>query len=76
MEIFSTGEYRDHRGVWKADTFDFEPLAFTMAGEPAMEHRYLTFPSPGRLTLHAVTSTAAGDDSLDCTTRRLPPVGH
>jgi hypothetical protein len=32
MEISSTGEYHAHRGSWKADTIEFEPLVYFTRG--------------------------------------------
>lgn len=67
MEISSSGEYHDHRGPWVGDKIQFEPLAYSNAGEQATESLAVGFPSPGKLTLKSVTATSAGQSILDLT---------
>ena len=71
MEISSTGEYHDHRGKWKGEGIDFEPLQFSISGSQATEDLSITFPSPGRLILRSVTETTEGKSTLQCTGKRL-----
>jgi hypothetical protein len=71
MEISSTGEYHDHRGKWKGDGIDFEPLEFSISGNKATEDLSVAFPSPGKLILRSVTETAEGKSTLQCTGKRL-----
>lgn len=73
MEISSTGEYHDHRGRWKGDEIDFEPLTFSIGGAKATERLTVGFPSPGKLTLKAVTETSDGASTMECTGKRLAP---
>ena len=54
MEISSTGEYHDHRGQWKGDVIEFEPLEFSISGKKATEYLSIGFPSAGKLTLRSV----------------------
>ena len=71
MEISSTGEYHDHRGRWKGDGIEFEPLEYSVAGEKATEHLRVGFPASGKLTLTSVTETAEGKSVLECTGKKL-----
>jgi len=70
MEISSTGEYHDHKGKWREHEIEFEPLAYIVGGQKATEYLHIDFPSAGRLVLHAVTETAGGTSTLDCTGTR------
>jgi len=70
MEISSTGEYHDHKGTWKGQTLEFEPLTFTIGGQKATEYLSVGFPSAGKMALHSVTETAQGRSILDCTGTR------
>lgn len=66
MEISSTGEYHDHRGRWKGDAIEFEPLEYTIAGKNATEYLRVGFPTSGKLTLTSITETAEGKSILEC----------
>jgi hypothetical protein len=71
MEISSTREYHDHRGRWKGNEIEFEPMAYTISGKQATEHLSVAFPSAGRLTMRSVTETVEGSSTLECTAKRL-----
>ena len=71
MEISSTGEYHDHRGRWKGDVIEFEPLEYSIAGRKATEYLSINFPSAGKLSLRSVTETGEGKSILECTGKRL-----
>jgi hypothetical protein len=71
MEISSTGEYHDHRGRWKADEIDFEPLEYSVSGEKATEYLRIGFPASNKLRLTSVTETAEGKSVLECTGERV-----
>jgi len=71
MEISSTGEYHDHRGQWKGDVIEFEPLEFSISGKKATEYLSIGFPSAGKLTLRSVTETGEGKSILECAGTRL-----
>ena len=73
MEISSTGEYHDHKGRWKGDQIEFEPLTFSIGGGKATERLSVGFPSPGQLTLKSVTETSDWASTLQCTGKRLEP---
>jgi hypothetical protein len=73
MEISSTGEYHDHRGRWKGDQIEFEPLEYSVSGEKATEYLRIAFPANGNLTLASVTKTAEGKSVLECTGKRVEP---
>ena len=60
MEISSSGEYHDHRGSWKGNTLEFEPLSYTVLRKKYTERFSLRFPSPGELLLKAVTDSTDG----------------
>ena len=64
MEISSTGEYHDHRGKWKGDRIEFEPLVYKALGKKSTDRFALTFPSSGRLVLKSVTETVEGISTL------------
>jgi hypothetical protein len=65
MEISSTGEYHDHRGSWKADAIQFEPLTYTVTGAKMTEHLNVRFPSAGRMVWKATTQTSEGQSRLE-----------
>jgi hypothetical protein len=71
MEISSTGEYHDHKGRWKADTIEFEPLEYSISGKRAIERLRIAFPAAGKLTLTSVTETDEGKSLLECTGKRV-----
>ena len=64
MEISSTGEYHDHRGRWKADTIEFEPLPYLLGGDKFVERLAVSFPSPDTFVLTAITETKNGTSQL------------
>jgi hypothetical protein len=67
MEISSTGEYHDHRGTWVSHEIHFEPLTYSISGEKATEDLTIDFPSPGKLTMKAITESAGGKSILEVT---------
>jgi hypothetical protein len=71
MEISSTGEYHDHRGRWKGDEIEFEPLEYSVSSKKATEYLRIGFPASGKLTLTSVTETAEGKSVLECTGKRI-----
>ena len=71
MEISSTGEYHDHRGRWKGDQIEFEPLEYSIAGKKATEYLQVSFPGAGELKLTSVTETAEGESVLKCRGTRV-----
>jgi hypothetical protein len=71
MEISSTGEYHDHRGRWKNDQIEFEPLEYSIAGKKATEYLHIAFPPAGELRLTSVTETEDGKSVLKCTGTRV-----
>lgn len=71
MEISSTGEYHDHKGRWKGDTIDFEPLTYSIGGKQATEYLSISFASPDKMTLRSITETADGKSILECAGKRL-----
>jgi hypothetical protein len=71
MEISSTGEYHDHRGRWKGDEIEFEPLEYSVLGKKATEYLRITFPASGKLRLTSATETAEGKSVLECTGNRV-----
>lgn len=60
MEISSSGEYHDHRGGWKGNALEFEPLTYTVLGKRYTEKFSLAFPSDGELLLKAITESTDG----------------
>ncbi len=70
MEISSTGEYHDHRGRWKSDELEFEPLEYSVSGQKATEYLRIGFPANGKLTLTSVTETGEGKSVLECKGQR------
>jgi hypothetical protein len=70
MEISSTGEYHDHKGRWKGNELEFEPLKFTTSGKKATEYLRIGFPSPDKFLLKSVTETSEGKSILECTGKR------
>jgi len=71
MEISSTGEYHDHRGRWKNNAIEFEPLEYSVSGKKATEDLRIAFPASGKLTLTSTTQTAEGKSVLECTGNRV-----
>jgi hypothetical protein len=71
MEISSTGEFHNHRGVWKGNEIQFEPLSYTVSGEKMTEHFSVRFPSADKMLFTAITQTSTGTSRLELTgTRR------
>jgi len=60
MEISSSGEYHDHRGNWKGNALEFEPLSYTVPHKGYTEKFSLRFPTDRELLLKAVTEGAGG----------------
>ena len=71
MEISSTGEFHDHRGKWKGDGIEFEPLGYSISGRKATEYLRIDFPVSGKLTLTSATETAEGKSVLECAGKRV-----
>jgi hypothetical protein len=71
MEISSTGEYHDHKGKWKNDEIEFEPLEYSVLGKKATEYLRIGFPASGKLTLTSLTETAEGKAVLECMGKRV-----
>ncbi len=70
MEISSTGEYHEHKGTWKGDTIEFEPLPYTFLGDKFVERLTVSFPSPDTLVLMAITETKNGPSKLEGKAKR------
>ena len=70
MEISSSGEYHDHRGNWKGNALEFEPLSYTVLGKKYTEKFSLSFPASGDLQLKAVTESADGPSIIAGTATR------
>jgi hypothetical protein len=71
MEISSTGEYHDHKGRWKSDEIEFEPLEYSVSGKKATEYLHLAFPTAGALKLASVTQTDDGKSVVECAGKRV-----
>ena len=71
MEISSTGEYHDHKGRWKGDEIEFEPLEYSVSSKKATEYLRIGFPASGKLTLTSVTETTEGKSVLECTGKKV-----
>jgi hypothetical protein len=71
MEISSTGEYHDHKGRWKGNGIEFEPLAYSIGGKQATEYLSIRFDSFDKMTLRSVTETADGKSIIECVGERL-----
>ena len=77
MEISSTGEYHDHRGIWKGHSIEFEPLISTVAGATTTEYLTVSFPgSEGKMAWRSITSTREGNSRLELTGRRAASAPH
>ena len=72
MEISSTAEYHDHRGVWKGSSIECEPLPYMVMGKRFVEKLNVSFPSPGTLVLKSVTEMPEGPSVIEGTARREP----
>jgi hypothetical protein len=74
MEISSTGEYHAHRGSWRGDTVEFEPLVTQAEHGSSMETLQVAFPSKGTLQLRSTTTTTDGSSTIEATAvRRAMP---
>ena len=60
MVITSDGAFHDHKGVWKDKDLVFEPLKYTIEGQPATEEFSFTVDSPTSMSFHSVTTKADG----------------
>lgn len=70
MEISSTGEYHDHRGPWRGNAIQFEPLTYTAGGTKLTEFFTPSFPSPGTMVWKVSVETAQGTSKIDLTGTR------
>ena len=64
MEISSSGEYHDHRGVWKGSVIEFEPLTYTAGGVRMTERFTPGFPKPGMTRWRVFVETSQGTSLL------------
>jgi hypothetical protein len=65
MEISSAGEYHDHRGIWKGDEIQFEPLTYTASGATLTESFTPSFPSPGKTLWKWIVETSEGKSRIE-----------
>lgn len=72
MEISSTGEYHNHRGPWKGETIEFEPLSYTAEGAKMTEYFTVSFPSSGKMLFKAITQTPEGKSRIELVGGRDP----
>ena len=72
MEISSSGEYHDHRGVWKGNEIDFEPLTYTVSGAKMTEYFTPSFPSPGKTAWKWAVETSEGKSHIELAGTRSP----
>jgi hypothetical protein len=72
MEIASSGEYHDHRGHWKGDAIQFEPLAYTISGVKMTEYLTISFPSPGSSKWKWTVEAAEGNQVVELTGSKSP----
>jgi len=70
MEISSSGEYHDHRGDWKGNSLEFQPLSYTVLRKRYTEKFSLRFPSDGELLLKSVTESIDGVSTIAGTATR------
>jgi hypothetical protein len=70
MEISSSGEYHDHRGVWKGNEIQFEPLTYTVSGTKMTEYFSPSFPSPGKTIWKWIVETSEGKSRIELTGAR------
>jgi hypothetical protein len=74
MEISSTGEYHAHRGRWRGDTIEFEPLVTPAEHGSSTETLQVAFPSKGTLRLKSTTATTDASSTIEATAlRRATP---
>ncbi len=60
MEISSSGSYHDHKGPWRGNEIQFEPLTYSISGKKVIEYFAISFPSLGKITVKSVTETTEG----------------
>jgi hypothetical protein len=70
MEISSTGEYHDHRGPWKGNDIQFEPLTYTVSGAKMTEYFAASFPAPGTMVWKWRVDTNEGTSRIELVGRR------
>lgn len=73
MEISSNGEYHAHRGSWRGNTVEFEPLVTPAEHGESTERFEIGFPSEGTMQLKSTTSTTDGSSTIEATARRRAP---
>src|SRR5262245_20319149 len=67
MEISSSGEYHDHRGIWKGSEIQFEPLTYTVSGAKLTEYFTPSFPSPGKTIWKWTVESREGKSRIELT---------
>ena len=67
MEISSSGEFHDHRGIWKGNVIDFEPLTYAVSGAKMTEYFSPSFPSPGKTAWKWTTESSEGKSRVELT---------
>ena len=70
MEISSSGEYHAHRGSWRGDTVEFEPLVTQTEHGSSTERLQVAFPSTGTLILRSTTTTTDGASTIEARATR------
>jgi len=65
MEISSTGEYHDHRGPWKDNEIQFEPLTYAVSGAKMTELFIPSFPSSGKMVWKWRVETIEGTSRIE-----------
>jgi len=73
MEISSSGEYHNHRGPWRGETIQFEPLSYTAGGARMIEYFTVSFRSPDSMEFKATTKTPEGTARLKLVGTRERP---
>jgi hypothetical protein len=73
MEISSSGEYHNHRGAWRGETIQFEPLSYTVMGVKMIEYFMISFQSPDNMDFKATTKTPEGTSRLKLVGTRVSP---
>ena len=70
MEISSTGEFHTHRGAWRGNAIEFEPLVTPSERGSSTELFQLTFSSADNLLLKSTTTGADGSSTIEATAQR------
>lgn len=65
MEVSSEGEYHEHKGHWKGNLIQFEPLAKLFGGKQTVEDFSIGFPAPGRMAVKSVEESAEGRSTME-----------